>query len=67
MLEAVWPAVVYGITGIFLSLAGYRLFDLLETRIDFSAELKSGNMAVAIVIGCFILGMCFIIGRAVGG
>ena len=35
---------------------------LLEARIDFSDEIRKGNMAAATVIGAFIIGVCFIIG-----
>lgn len=59
-------AAIYGLVGIALSVAGYFLFDLAEWRIDFSEEIKKGNIAAAIVIAGFILGICFIVGRAVG-
>lgn len=66
MVDSVVAAVVYGMLGITLSFAGYRIFDLCETRIDFSQELKNGNIAVSIVVASFILGICFIIGRVIG-
>ena len=59
-------ALVFGFTGIVLSIVGYKLFDLVETRVDFSEEIKKGNTAVAIVVGAFVIGICIIIGRAVG-
>ena len=66
MFEAFGIATVFGCLGIVLSFIGYRLFDIAETRIDFSEEIRKGNIAAAIVIAGFILGICFIIGRAVG-
>ena len=59
-------AAMYGTLGIFMTAAGYKLFDLIETKIDFAAEIKNGNIAAAIVIGSFLIGICFIIGRTVG-
>lgn len=67
MWESIGFAALFGFLGIFLSAIGYRLFDLIETRINFAEEIKKGNMAAAVVVGGFILGICFIVGRAVGG
>lgn len=66
MWESILFATLFGVLGILLSAIGYRLFDLIETRIHFADEIKKGNMAAAVVIGAFILGICFIIGRAIG-
>lgn len=66
MWEHLAIAATFGTLGILLSAIGYRLFDLIETRIDFSEEIKKGNIAAAMVITGFILGVCFILGRAVG-
>lgn len=40
--------------------------DLVEMRVDFSEEIKKGNMATSVVIAAFIIGICYIVGRAVG-
>ena len=66
MWESLGIAALYGVLGIVLSFVGYKAFDLAETRIDFAAEIKKGNIAAAIVIAGFLIGVCFIIGRAVG-
>jgi uncharacterized membrane protein YjfL (UPF0719 family) len=66
MWESLGIAALYGLLGIILSFLGYKLFDLAETRIDFADEIKKGNVAAAIVIAGFLIGICFIIGRAVG-
>jgi uncharacterized membrane protein YjfL (UPF0719 family) len=52
--------------GILLATLGYNMFDWIETEIDFAEEIRKGNIACAIVVGAFIVGMCIIIGRAVG-
>ena len=67
MWESFGIAAMFGGIGIVMSAVGYKLFDLVETRIDFADEIKKGNVAAAIVIGAFLMGICFIIGRAVGG
>ncbi len=59
-------AALFGGLGIVMCVLGYKLFDLVETRIDFADEIKKGNVAAAVVIAAFLVGICFIIGRAVG-
>jgi uncharacterized membrane protein YjfL (UPF0719 family) len=59
-------ASLYGLLGIILAFVGYKLFDVVETKIDFVEEIKKGNMAAAVVIAAFLVGICFIIGRAIG-
>jgi uncharacterized membrane protein YjfL (UPF0719 family) len=66
MWESLLIAAAFGGLGIVMTVIGYKLFDLIETKIDFAAEIKNGNNAAAIVIGAFLIGICFIIGRAVG-
>jgi uncharacterized membrane protein YjfL (UPF0719 family) len=57
---------LYGVLGILLSAFGYKLFDLIETKVDFAEEIRKGNIAVAIVVASFLAGICYIIGRTVG-
>ncbi len=66
LLHSVLFATTFGIIGIILSFIGYKLFDIVETRIDFVEEIKKGNMAAAVVIAAFLIGICFIIGRTLG-
>lgn len=66
MWESLLIAAAFGGLGIIMTALGYKLFDLIETKIDFAAEIKNGNVAAAIVIGSFLIGISFIIGRAVG-
>ena len=66
MLTSLGFAALYGGLGIVLSIIGYFLVDLVERRIDFSQEIKNGNSAAAMVISAFIIGICFIVGRAIG-
>ena len=66
MWESIMFAAMFGGLGIVMTVVGYKLFDLIETKIDFADEIRKGNVAAAIVIGSFLVGICFIIGRAVG-
>jgi uncharacterized membrane protein YjfL (UPF0719 family) len=66
MWNSLGISALYGALGILLSAFGYKLFDLIETKVDFAEELRKGNMAVAVVVGAFLLGICYIIGRTVG-
>jgi uncharacterized membrane protein YjfL (UPF0719 family) len=66
VLTALGIASLFGALGIVLSVVGYFLFDLVEWRINFAEEIRKGNVAAAIVVAGFILGICFIVGRAIG-
>lgn len=57
--------VAFGIVAILLLIVGYVTFDKLTPKLDFDDLLNKGNMALAVVIGSFILGLCYIIGRVV--
>jgi uncharacterized membrane protein YjfL (UPF0719 family) len=55
---------VYAVLGVVLMYASYRLIDHLTPDVDFPAELKRGNVAVAIFIGALFLAIATIIGGA---
>jgi len=56
---------VFGIVAILLIIIGYLAFDKLTPKLDFDDLLKKGNLALGIVIGSFILGLCYVVGRVV--
>lgn len=56
---------IFGIVAIFLIIIGYIAFDKLTPKLDFDELLNKGNMALGIVIGSFILGLCYVVGRVV--
>jgi putative membrane protein len=61
-----WSA-IFGITGIILAIAGFKLFDLL-TPGDLQKEIfDNKNVAAAILAGAFIVGICIVVAAAVGG
>ncbi len=57
--------VAFGIIAILLIVLGYVTFDKLTPKLDFNDLLNKGNMAMAVVVGSFIMGLCFVIGKVV--
>jgi len=60
-------SVVYAALGMVLLYLGYRLFDWLTPTNLQEDIFKNGNVAVAILIGAFILGLAIVIGAAIHG
>jgi putative membrane protein len=62
----IW-SVVFGVIGIALAVLGFKVFDWITPRIDVEKELaEKQNVAVAIVCGSMIIGICIIVARAIG-
>ena len=57
--------IAFGVVAILLIVLGYIAFDKLTPKLDFDDLLNKGNVALAIVIGSFLLGLCYVIGRVV--
>lgn len=57
--------IAFGLVAIFLVVVGYKAFDKLCPKLDFDELLQKGNVAMAIVIGSFILGLCHVVGKVV--
>lgn len=55
---------LYAALGVVLMYLSYRLFDLLTPAVNFGAELKKGNAAVAIFIGALFVSIAIIIAGA---
>ncbi|HYV96074.1 MAG TPA: DUF350 domain-containing protein [Gemmatimonadaceae bacterium] len=54
----------YAIFGVVLMYLSYRVIDKLTPEVDFPAELKKGNVAVAIFIASLFIAIALIIGHA---
>jgi putative membrane protein len=65
LLSDLVATVAFGVVAILLIVLGYITFDKLTPRLNFSDLLTKGNTALAIVVGSFILGLCYVIGRVV--
>ena len=57
--------VAFGLIAILLVVVGYKVFDKLTPKLDFDELIHKGNVAMAIVIGSFILGLCHVVARVV--
>jgi len=55
---------LYAALGVVLMYLAYRVFDLLTPAVDFAAELKRGNVAVAVFIGALFISIAIIIAGA---
>jgi uncharacterized membrane protein YjfL (UPF0719 family) len=55
---------LYAILGVVLMVVSYRIIDIMTPSIDFQAELRNGNIAVAIFIAALFLAIAIIIGGA---
>jgi uncharacterized membrane protein YjfL (UPF0719 family) len=56
--------VAYAVIGVLLMYVAFRVIDALIVRVDFEAELRKGNIAVAIVVAALFLAIAVIIGSA---
>jgi uncharacterized membrane protein YjfL (UPF0719 family) len=56
---------IFGVVAILLIVFGYVVFDKLTPKLDFSDLINKGNTAMAIVVGSFILGLCYVVGKVV--
>ena len=65
LLTDLISTVAFGVVAILLVVLGYITFDKLTPKLDFNDLLSKGNVAMAIVVGSFILGLCYVVGRVV--
>lgn len=57
---------LFGGTGIILAVLGFKVFDWITPRMDIQRELaEKHNVAVAIVCGAIILGVCYLVATVV--
>lgn len=64
-LSDIISTVAFGIVAILLIIVGYKAFDKMVKGLDFDDLIRKGNVAMAIVIGSFILGLCHVVARVV--
>ena len=64
--RGVIAAVLYGLLGLGLVLLGFKLFDWITPRMNIEKELaEKNNIAVAIVVGSIIIGVCYLVASVV--
>jgi putative membrane protein len=60
-------SIVYAILGMVLLYIGYKVFDIV-TPTDMQKKIfEENNVAVAVTVGAFILGLAIVIGAAIHG
>lgn len=65
LLEAILSTFVFGFIGIVVAILGFKLFDLV-IHFNLEAEIcERQNLAVAILSGAMILGICIIVAAVV--
>lgn len=68
MLKHMINVWAFGLSGIALLYVGYFIFDKLTPGIHFTRELvENKNTAVAIVLGCLLLGVSLIVAAMLVG
>ncbi len=55
---------LYAIAGVVLMFVSYRVIDRLTPQVDFPAELRKGNVAVAIFVASLFISIALIVGNA---
>jgi putative membrane protein len=66
LLKGFVGSLVFGLTGIILAVLGFKVFDWITPRMDIQKELaEKQNLAVAIVCGAIILGVCYVVALVV--
>ncbi|NBO65363.1 MAG: DUF350 domain-containing protein [Acidobacteria bacterium] len=55
---------IYAVLGVVLMYISYRVIDHLMPQVDFSDELRKGNIAVAIFVAALFISIAIIIGGA---
>jgi putative membrane protein len=62
---ALLATIVFGLVGIILALIGFKLFDLI-TPFNLEKEMcENKNVAVGILCGAIVLGVCVIVAAAI--
>lgn len=61
----VFMSVVYAVLGLIFLLAGFKLFDLMLSKVDFQQTMKSDHKACAIIIAAFFLALSYIVGQVI--
>jgi putative membrane protein len=63
---AMLAAAAFGVLGIVMLVAGFKIFESMTPKVDLEAELAKGNMAVGIVVAAMIIAMALILKMAIG-
>ena len=68
LLPRVLDVAIFGVLGIVLLLAGFKVFDVMTPKLNFQAELgEKKNLPLALVIAAFLLAIAIITYAAMHG
>ncbi len=59
--QALLGTAAFGLLGIVLMIAGFKLFEIITRKLDIEKQLDNQNMAVGIVVGSLLLGISLIV------
>ena len=66
LVRGIVGTLVFGGLGILLTVLGFKVFDWITPRMDIQKELaEKHNLAVAVVCGAIILGVCYLVATVV--
>jgi uncharacterized membrane protein YjfL (UPF0719 family) len=55
---------LYAVLGVVLMFVAYRVIDWLTPEVDFPAELRKGNIAVALFIAAIFISVAMVVAQA---
>jgi putative membrane protein len=61
LVQALLGTAAFGLLGIVLMIAGFKLFEVITRKLDIEKQLDNQNMAVGIVVGSLLLGISLIV------
>lgn len=64
-INSVLLSLLFALLGFVLLFAGYRVFDALTPAKLGKAIFEDGNVAAAIVVGAFIIGLALVVAAAI--
>jgi uncharacterized membrane protein YjfL (UPF0719 family) len=67
LADGILQTVVYSLVGIAMAVLGFKIVDWITPGKMTEKIAKDGNVAMAILVGSLILGICIIIGQVIGG
>lgn len=66
-LEAIPITIIYAVIGIILAMLAYQIIDWITPGRLSKKISEEGNIALGIVVGALMLGICIIIAAAIAG
>lgn len=61
LAHALLGTAAFGLLGIVLMLAGFKMFEFITRRLDIEKQLDNQNMAVGVVVGSLLVGISLIV------